>query len=164
MYSITRLISFPHHLRYFPLLLLLLLTYSLFSSQVLDLKSQDNYAAFNKPIDFLPSSLKSLTLGDKFNYPVDTLPKSLKYLSIGNAFNCPMNSLPDTIEELHIGHLFNHQIERLPSSLHILVLGHSFDQPIPYPPNLKQLTLGANFINSDYSPLPSSLTHLRMYR
>jgi len=121
------------------------------------------------PINVLPTSLTSFTLGDNFNQKlhVGVLPCSLTYLSLGPCFNQELRAgvLPNSLLYLHLGEKFNQIFGRgiLPASLLSLHFHFQslFDQPITpsaLPTNLQILEFGARF-NSSFG-LPESLTHL----
>lgn len=112
-------------------------------------------------MDYLPKNLKKLGLY-QFSKPIDNLPESLTSLTIGHEFNRPIKNLPPLLKRLKIGDSFNQLINYLPRNLHHLSLGDSFDLPlINLPTSLKKLYLGNKF-NQLLSFLPLSLTDIRL--
>lgn len=85
---------------------------------------------FNKPIDYLPDSLKSIRFGKLFNQSIDYLPSSLKQIELGYNFNQPIDYLPFGLENLKLGNSFNQSINNLPGKLNFLLLGKAFNQSI----------------------------------
>ena len=143
---------------------------------------------FNEPIDCLPPSLTSLTLGAvfyqprhspfgfsnykvpiSFNYPLDHLPPLLTHLTLrGPSFGHPLNNLPDSLLHLDVRLSCDQPVDHLPPSLTQLYLRDRFASPVDHlPPSLTLLHLEAeergdidwNF-NLDH--LPPSLTHLSL--
>ena len=101
-----------------------------------------------KEMAHLPTSLTSLTFGDRFNQSIDELP------------------LPSSLTNLELGFRFDHPVTglKLPESLTSLSFGYWFDQPIAdltLPPSLMRLTFGCGFNQSIAQlNLPPSLTSL----
>ena len=140
---------------------------------------------FNLPINNLPSTLISLTLGECFNQPVNNLPNSLKYLHFNEKFNQPIDTqetfltekvsgahhkfterkfigcnLPNSLIELTFtwGSKFNQSIENLPNSIIHLKLGREFSQSVNIlPASLTHLTLDREFIKKNKKQLPKSI-------
>eukprot|EP01133_Synstelium_polycarpum_P002451 gene2451-2787_t len=102
---------------------------------------------FNQPIltGALPPTLETLVFCTRFNQPftTDALPRDLKHLTLGYAFNQPLSNdvLPPRLESLVFGDLFN-QME------------------VSYPPTLKHLSIGREYILPDQ--LPPCITHLTL--
>eukprot|EP01133_Synstelium_polycarpum_P009811 gene9811-11460_t len=128
---------------------------------------------FNHPLrpNSLPSSLQHLTLGNEFNQSIalELLPQSLTHLTLGSYFNQSIipGSLPSSLLYLAIGEKFQRPLVNgsLPSSLRQL----RFPGNVPYrqqiqsgvltDTRLTHLDLGDRF---PQSPIPSSVTHLRL--
>jgi hypothetical protein len=69
-------------------------------------------SVFNKPINYLPSSLTHLNLGLHFNQPINNLPNNLEYLILEESnFNQPIDNLPNSLTHLLLGFNFNQPID-----------------------------------------------------
>jgi hypothetical protein len=87
------------------------------------------WESFNKPVDYLPSSLIYLSITDsRFNQPIDHLPSSLTQILLGSHFNQPIDYLHDSLLHLEFDKrsTFNQPIAYLPSRLISLTLGKKF--------------------------------------
>ena len=99
-------------------------------------KNNKSYAlssAINKvhrSVDFLPSTLQELILGDSFDQPVDNLPAGLKILRFGREFNQSVDNLPTGLEVVQFGTMFSRHIGRLPGTVKYLALGVCFTRKI----------------------------------
>jgi hypothetical protein len=87
-------------------------------------------SVFNRTVDHLPPSLKTLTFGACFNHPVSHLSLSLKQLTFGTNFNHPINQLPSSLTTLKFTHnsVFNQFVINLLSSLIKLSFRTVFNQ------------------------------------
>ena len=88
--------------------------------------------SYNDILNCLPNTLESLTFGDTHNSPLllGVLPNSLKFLKFGQKYNLPLGTLPDSLQELIFGAHFNSEISSLPSSLKHLTFGYNYSQSI----------------------------------
>lgn len=73
-----------------------------------------HFSAFDQPLDFLPPTLRHLTVQSFFNHPVDHLPPGLKILKIGCFFNQSLDRLPPGLETLQIGD--DESVKNIPSA------------------------------------------------
>lgn len=145
---------------------------------------------FNKGLDHLPLTLKSLTISfyfdlnldlrylsnltnldmssnRVFNRTLDYLPDSLMYLATSSAFNQRIDLLPPNLSHLILGYSFNQRVDHLPVNLLHLTFGAKFNKPIErLPPNLKTLTFdqirNCDFSQAIFNNLPKSLIKLTM--
>eukprot|EP00439_Symbiodinium_sp_Y106_P040795 s653_g5.t1 len=118
----------------------------------------------------LPSSLQTLTFGNRFNQSLAgiQLPSSLQSLTFGFDFNQSLEGLqlPSSMQSLTFGNRFNQSLAgiQLPSSLQSLTFGHDFNQSLEglqLPSSLQSLTFGNRFNQSLAGiQLPSSLQSL----
>lgn len=93
---------------------------------------------FDKPVDFLPSSLQSIIFGYSFNHQLNNLPQ-IRALKLGFCFNKSLDLLPHSLIHLEllfhypypIGHTFpspylsikrNLSLENLPKNLETLII------------------------------------------
>ena len=84
----------------------------------LDLKfNQFMESRFNRPINNLPNSIKTLKFGFSFDQSVDNLPNSIENLTFGYRFNQPVRNLPNSIKDLRFGIEFNESLDDLPFSI-----------------------------------------------
>lgn len=135
------------------------------------MKTEKLYSLYLQ-IDYLPSTLKRLSLGSYFNQPLGNLPPSLDELYLDGTLTHPID-LPDSITSLIFDGAFDHPINHLPASLMYLKLSVMFDQPLSnlptklqhlhvgesyshslpdLPKGLKTLDLGANFVGPIVNP------------
>ena len=103
---------------------------------------------FNKPLDNLPSTIKSIIIQKyndigytMFNNSLDNLPPSLECLKIyyNTKFNLPLYNLPKNLKYLHLQCLqYTHPINNLPDSLeYISIKCFDYNNTHILPKNLK---------------------------
>jgi len=118
---------------------------------------------WNKPLDYLPATLKQLIINKDIEDDVyfDHLPECLTHLTLLYFWNCPIDHLPHSLTHLTIGKDFNKPVDHLPSSLiYLSITSYNFNQPIDHlPSSLTQLLLGLDF-NQSIDYLPDSLLYL----
>ena len=148
-------------------------TYGRFNGRIDNLPSTLTSLTLAKPFDQTLDNLVNLpnllylSTGSRFNKPVENLPSSLKTLIFGFHFNQRVDNLPPNLNKLIFDHDFNQPIDNLPVGLNSLVfryywLGSKFNQPISHlPPDLTRIAFGKNF-NQDIDNLllPLILTHI----
>jgi len=119
---------------------------------------------YTDPLPILPSSLKTLFLGDDFNQPVNNLPVSLEELHLGDYFNQPLDNLPPNLKKLYINSsFFNYPVDYLPYGLEILQFGYGYNKLLNNLP-IKLKYLDIMFYSSQETEtlnlLPDSIEHL----
>jgi hypothetical protein len=142
-------------------------------------------AVIQSGVDWMPSTVTTLTFGERFNQCVRNhsvsldmnhtlsavlLPPTLTHLTFDLGFNQSLGTgmLPRTLTHLIFCHdsCFNQSLSPgvFPASLTVLIFGQRFDQPLVpnvLPVKLKKLKFGYRF-NHPLNPhiLPPNLTHL----
>ena len=117
------------------------------------------YSKFNQPVENLPKSLESLTLGYNFYQRANNLPQSLKHLKFGYKY-VSVDNLPTSLETLILADMYSGRVDNLPDSLKILVTGEEYYEPVDnLPPHLEVLILG-NRYDWPVDNLPQSLKYL----
>jgi len=134
----------------------------IFKNQHKGIKKNAN-SVFNKSVDNLPETLKTICFGYSFNQPVDNLPFLLEWIEFGFSFNQRVDMLPNTIKYLVFGELFNQPIDDLPTSVEYLMLGQFFNQSLNNLPNsIEKLDLHSwiNGIKQNTYKLPKNLNEI----
>lgn len=127
------------------------------------------YQSFNQPLAGLfPPSLRTLDIFTaEFNSSIDGLPVDLQHLSIQSngitLFDQPITNLPPGLLSISLLSTFNQPIDGIfPQSLELIELGDEFDQPIPYFPNLKEITLQNVNIEQEEFDFPKGMKFINI--
>lgn len=102
---------------------------------------------FDQPIDFLPDSLRELTLGKNFKQSLDKLPNGLTHLTLKGEYSYDLSNIPKSVTFLHLEYPKNIKI---PDHIEYLSLGDSFTENIDFdlPKNLTHLSFGKYYYQS----------------
>ncbi|KAN0031273.1 hypothetical protein ACTA71_010362 [Dictyostelium dimigraforme] len=102
--------------------------------------------------EYLPETLKELTLGKNYCYPIQSneIPKSLKKIQFGYNWNQRINLNKTNIETIIFGNNFNQKLKagNLPYSLKEITFGYYYSQPLEIgciPENVEKITFGYCF-------------------
>lgn len=118
---------------------------------------------FNKSVDNLPETIRTICFGHSFNQPVENLPLLLEWIEFGYSFNQRVDMLPNTIRYLVFGYFFNQKIDDLPTSIEFLKLGEKFYQNLnDLPRSVQKIELEFNSINQQIIKLPTDLNELKI--
>ncbi len=101
--------------------------------------------------------MHSSFLGYCFNKPLNYLPKSLKRIFFGIEFNYPLQNLPQDLECLYLSSVFNHPLILPKSITHLKFSASRFTSTLQ---NVPRILDGIESTWDVVHLLPSSLTHI----
>ena len=82
--------------------------------------------AFDQSLDYLPSTVKKITIYGKFNQKIDNLPIGLEILELLGEFNQPIDNLPPGLITLYLGVNFHQSLNHIPDSVENLIVKNPF--------------------------------------
>jgi hypothetical protein len=120
-------------------------------------------------INWLPQGTTHITLGVQFNQLLENIPTSVKSITIGNSFyqsyfNQPLDTLNSGIEQLNISsRTFNQSPVNLPPTLrNVVMVSPVFNYPLNlFPDSVETLEL-SNFDIANTTKLPQNLKSINL--